>query len=39
VIVTGLGYMLYRFVSRSEQIPTIAREEVPTVPAIIEGAA
>lgn len=39
VIVTGLGYILYRFVARSEQIPTIAREDVPTVPVLVEGAA
>ncbi len=39
VVVTGLGYILYRFVARSEQIPTIAREEVPAVPVLGEGAA
>lgn len=39
VVVTGVGYILYRFVARSEQIPTIAREDVPAVPVLGEGTA
>ena len=39
VVVTGLGYILYRFVARSEQIPTIAREDVPAMPVLGEGVA
>jgi hypothetical protein len=39
VVVTGVGYILYRFVARSEQIPAIAREDVPAIPALGEGAA
>jgi spermidine/putrescine transport system permease protein len=39
VVVTGVGYILYRFVARSEEIPAIAREDVPAIPALGEGAA
>ena len=38
VIVTGLGYVLYRFVARTEQIPAIAREDTPVAPVLVEGA-
>jgi hypothetical protein len=34
VVVAGLGYILYRFIARTEQIPTITREGVPVVPVI-----
>jgi len=38
VLVTGVGYILYRFLARSEEIPAIAREEAPAVPVLGEGA-
>jgi spermidine/putrescine transport system permease protein len=38
VVITGLGYVLYRFVSRREQIPTLAGEEMPAIAAFGEGA-
>jgi spermidine/putrescine transport system permease protein len=38
VVITGLGYVLYRFVSRREQIPTLAGEEMPPIAAFGEGA-
>jgi len=39
VVITSLGYLLYRFVSRREQVPQFAREETPTVPVLVEGTA
>jgi spermidine/putrescine transport system permease protein len=38
VVVTALGYLLYRVLARSEEIPTIAREDVPAVGLLTEGA-
>ena len=38
VVVTAVGYVVYRFVARSEEIPAIAREDAPAVPVLGEGA-
>ncbi len=38
VVITAVGYALYRLVSRREQIPTLAGDETPAIAALGEGA-
>lgn len=38
VVITGLGYVAYRFVARRDQIPTIAGHQAPGIVALEEGA-
>jgi spermidine/putrescine transport system permease protein len=37
IVVTGTGYLLYRALSRREQITAVAGDQFPTVPALGEG--